>query len=316
VTISRTARLPMAMVAVLVGLVVLALPAAVAGVVPSAVPGACASAEGQVQVTLVVDFGTVDAVAGRPANTSDCLAIGSDGNGVTLLAQRFGTSGVRINGSGLICAIDGYPATGCGDHQPNGSYRYWSYWKGGSEWIYSPVGPAYRRFSGSEDSRVDGWRFVEGAANPNDPQPKAAATGICAPSDSSAPPVTGPPAGSGAGGSGSGGSGTGRGGSAAGSGAAGGGVTSTSAGSNADPSTPAGASDQLDGAATDPTGDVAASETTEPSTGDTMASSEQAAAVGGGPSSSGIPVIAIAVGVAVLALGGGAAVRFRAKSDT
>ena len=102
---------------------------------------------------LVVDFGDVDTGSARPADTADCVA-DPGANGVTLLAKRFGKERIRINGTGLICAIDGYPADGCGDHLPNGKYRYWSYWKGGSSWEYSSVGPAGRSISGRQRRRL------------------------------------------------------------------------------------------------------------------------------------------------------------------
>ena len=305
----RTSRVVPALVATFVVAVVLALPAALAGVVPDALPQACASAEGQVRASLVVDFGTVEGLGSRPANTDDCITLAAGGNGATLIAQRFGKSTIRINSSGLICAIDGYPATGCGEHLPNGKYRYWSYWKGGSRWDYATIGPADRKIV---DGSVEGWRFGDGSTDVNELQPRSSAAGACSSSSPTSPPVTAAPSGPG-GGTGTPTTPT----TATGSGSGG------SEPSAVDPS--AGATDQPPGAMVDPASDVSAGAeasgdddgTTGTSADSSLGAAENAAAVSGHDSKSGGgPVIAAAVALAVVALGGGAALRFRTKSDS
>lgn len=311
-TPTRSARVLLASVAVVVvATVVLGAPALVAGVLPGAgvLSGSCASA-GEVHAGLVVDFGTVDTGTARPANTSDCVA-DPGANGVTLLAKRFGKSGVRINSSGLICAIDGYPATGCGDHLPNGRYRYWSYWKGGSSWEYSSVGPAGRVV---KDGTVDGWHFVEGSASPADGAPgNSGPAGPCGPTTpTTTPPATSTPTSNGGSSGGSSGSGGGSGGS-------GGQVTPTSTGSSPESTATYGDTPvtEADGSVVEP--DAGTDGTAGTATGgstDDLSDVENASDVGGDSSSSGgLPVAVVAVALVVVALGGGAALRFRGRAD-
>ena len=132
---------------------------------PGQLHGACAA--GQVQIAVVVDFGT-----GRSVSAA-CVGAGTRDNGATVLAARasqLGTPLPRYNASGLVCAIDGYPSEGCGD-QTGGHYAYWSYWHGdASGWTYANVGPAGSR---AQPGMVEGWRFQPaGAANPTDPAPR------------------------------------------------------------------------------------------------------------------------------------------------
>jgi hypothetical protein len=131
-------------------------------------PRACAA--GQLHVAVVVDFG--DNGAGV---SSVCVPASAHDNGATVLAARasmLGTPQPRFNASGLLCAIDGVPATGCGE--PVGKkYAYWSYWHGDGGWSYSDVGPAASRVDASV---VEGWRWNSmGAGNPTDPAPRGSA---------------------------------------------------------------------------------------------------------------------------------------------
>lgn len=126
---------------------------------------ACA-ADSPDHVAIVVDFGTVAAVPGAPVGISSlCLAY-SPGvtTGLDLLhaySQQLGLP-LRLAGSGLICAIASYPASGCGIQDGN-HYLYWSYWSGTSAagWQYQSVGPATLRV---KPGVVEGWRFVDGAS--------------------------------------------------------------------------------------------------------------------------------------------------------
>ena len=162
-------------------------------VAPGQVHGACAA--GQVQISVVVDFGT-----GRSVSAA-CVGAGTLDNGATVLAARasqLGTAPPRLNSSGLVCAIDGYPTEGCGD-QTGGHYAYWSYWHGdASGWTYSNVGPAGSR---AQPGTVDGWRFQpDGAGNPSDPPPRGSSdpAATCRPALPPAPSpsiVTGPTSG-------------------------------------------------------------------------------------------------------------------------
>ena len=73
-------------------------------------------------------------------------------NGAEFLAARaqiLNTPPPTYDRSGLLCSIDGYPATGCGEQTGN-SYAYWSYWDGRSgSWVFSNTGPASRRMTNS-----------------------------------------------------------------------------------------------------------------------------------------------------------------------
>jgi hypothetical protein len=191
-----------AVVATLALVVVLVVSAFGSGSWAARIGGAaCASAAGA-HAGLVVDFGTVTSVAGAPSSSVEatCLPVtGSDELGSDLLAAAGHT--LRWQG-GLLCAIDGYPATGCGVGTSKG-YQYWSYWHGGSTWTYSSVGPSSYRIS---DGSVEGWRFVEGSDSSNEGTPRMAPAGPCPPPAVVAPPpsrVLGASPGSGAGSTGS-----------------------------------------------------------------------------------------------------------------
>lgn len=147
----------------------------------------CAAAAGQTRVAVVVDFGTVaDAPVSTPVTV--CVAVDARTTGSVVLAERarlLGTPPPRYDpGSGLLCAIDGFPATGCGERTSTG-YRYWSYHLGDTgAWRRADIGPATRRVG---DASVEGWRFVEGRGDASDPPPRPAPdhTRICPP-----PPTT------------------------------------------------------------------------------------------------------------------------------
>jgi hypothetical protein len=150
-----------------------------------AVSRACAA--GTVHVAIVVDTGTGNSVSAL------CVPAGARDNGAMLLAERasmLGTPQPRYGTSGLLCAIDGFPATGCGERQ-NGRYAYWSYWHGSNgAWTYASVGPASTRV---DPTVVEGWRWEpDGAASPVDPPPRVApvASTICKPVPPPAPPTT------------------------------------------------------------------------------------------------------------------------------
>src|SRR5262245_37890080 len=167
------------------GLVVGLATLIVGGPVPSlAVGRACAA--GQLHVAIVVDFG------GIASTTSTCVAVGSRDNGAAVLAARarqLGTPAPRFGSSGLLCAIDGIPADGCGETHGS-KYAYWSYFHGtGGQWSYANNGPGGSRVNADV---VEGWRWQpDGAGNPSDPPPRgsAAAAAICTP----APPLPPPP---------------------------------------------------------------------------------------------------------------------------
>ena len=177
-----------ALLATGVGLVVLAGPAAS----PAAAASRCGSTvpPGQVRVVVVVDPGD----GGSPGVT--CLVVPEGTKGGKLLFERsgvLGTTSPRFADSGLLCAIDGFPAQECGQ-RTEGGYRYWSYWSGTSgSWVYGNGNPFSRPI---RDGDIEGWRFVDGAGSGGDPAPRVSpSTSLfpaLAPPPTVAPPAPGP----------------------------------------------------------------------------------------------------------------------------
>ena len=176
--------------------------AAVAAVVASivAVPGgvvgttaACAADENR--FAIVVDFG--DATGTPGGNTVSCVTVDADDTAADALVTRarlLGRPVPRYNNAGLLCSIDGFPESGCGERTEAG-YRYWSYWFGGESWSYASTGPAFHR---AKPGEVIGWRFQPaGAATAADPPPRASArfADLCPPARAAeAAPTTAPAA--------------------------------------------------------------------------------------------------------------------------
>lgn len=83
-------------------------------------------------VKVVVDYGTI---AGAPAGPNTrCVDVGEDGTAAEALHGR-----ARYKGN-FLCAIDGYPETGCGDEPPSPYWSFWIWRTGG--WVYSNEGVA------------------------------------------------------------------------------------------------------------------------------------------------------------------------------
>jgi hypothetical protein len=131
-------------------------------------------------VPVVVDFGDLP---NAPALSAVCVPVADASNGAVVLAERakqLGKPAPRYNASGLLCAIDGLPAEGCGQKTADG-YAYWSYWHGDTNgWTYSSTGPGGWR---ARSTTTEGWRFSVGAGNPTDPKPAHSSepTSICRP---------------------------------------------------------------------------------------------------------------------------------------
>jgi hypothetical protein len=182
--------------------VVLAVVAAVL-VVPGALdphglalPGAaCAqaapAAEGTQRIAVAVDPGVLGGGAG-----SICVEVPVGASGADVLvarAQALGRPVPRWASNGLLCALDGVPASGCGE-RIDGAYNYWAYFLGdGGSWSYAGTGPALRR---ATSARTEGWHFVAGAGNASDPPPRfsPAANAICPPPPPPPPVTSSPPA--------------------------------------------------------------------------------------------------------------------------
>ncbi len=157
------------------------------GTAPSASAAGCSGplAAGTIRVVLVVD--ATDIGGGSSAT---CFAVPAGTTGSQLLARRgaeLGTGAPRYGSSGLLCAIDGRPATGCGDRS-SGGFEYWAYFNGTSgSWVYGSYNPFVRRLS---DGDIEGWRYVSGAGNGQDPPPRISPSRSLFPALAPAVPVT------------------------------------------------------------------------------------------------------------------------------
>ena len=80
---------------------------------------ACAktpAVSGKKRVAVVIDYGTTDDAPsgeGPPAAVTICATLAPDATSAQLLAQV--APPLRYDSSGILCAISGYPQTGCGD---------------------------------------------------------------------------------------------------------------------------------------------------------------------------------------------------------
>jgi hypothetical protein len=141
---------------------------------------ATVAAADSVYVALVVDLG--QGYGGSPRVVSGCVRVppGKSGyDALTAFTQQMNWAPPSYNNAGLLCTIDGYPQSGCGQVVASG-YDYWSYWHGDpGTWTYSSEGASRTMQTGD----VEGWRFENpGHGNPTDPPPAAAPdfASICA----------------------------------------------------------------------------------------------------------------------------------------
>lgn len=82
----------------------------------AAICGATDARDGSKRVALVVDFGTrADATGGEnpPAPRTACARVAQDATSAEALASV--AEPLRYDSNALLCAIDGYPRTGCGE---------------------------------------------------------------------------------------------------------------------------------------------------------------------------------------------------------
>ncbi len=154
--------------AVLVGVLSAALAAAGPdALVPFEDLARAAGAEATVSVAFVIDFG------GPAGPVVGCARVPSGTTGYQALAAFAAQQQEQdptYNAAGLLCSIDGRPASGCGQAVPGG-YAYWSYWHGSTgSWQYASAGA----FADVQAGDVEGWRFEDpGKANASDPPPGA-----------------------------------------------------------------------------------------------------------------------------------------------
>ena len=137
------------------------------GLRPFADTAEAAGAAAEVTVAFVIDFGKgTTPVVG-------CVSVKASENRYAALSDFLTSKGMATprydsNGSGLLCAINGVPSTGCGQISA-GHYIYWSYFTGGSGgWSYASTGA----FGTVTPRDVEGWHFQNpGVGNPSDPAP-------------------------------------------------------------------------------------------------------------------------------------------------
>src|ERR1700691_2289759 len=118
-------------------------PAGPGALIPLKMAVASADSVGNdVYVAVVVDFGNGSSMT----TVSKCVPVASNAHDADALAAAVGSDNVAYASSGLLCAIDNYPANGvqnCGESAGSGKYDYWSYWHGSTgSWVYADDGPA------------------------------------------------------------------------------------------------------------------------------------------------------------------------------
>jgi hypothetical protein len=148
-----------------------------------------------VYVAVVVDFGNGSSMS----TVSKCVPVASSAHDADALAAAVGSGNVAYANSGLLCAIDNYPANGvqnCGESVGSGNYDYWSYWHGATgSWVYADDGPAEQSVSSPADD-VEGWMYqLNEPDNRTDPAPAVTPSynQICNASTEVPPPAS-PPA--------------------------------------------------------------------------------------------------------------------------
>lgn len=136
--------------AVLLGAALVVPPAAAAGAPTSQ------RAQGERCVQLVISPGALGG-----GTSSGCVPVADGADGLDVL--RAGGHTLRFDDSGLVCAIDGRPATGCGEAAAGG-YAFWSYWwrTDDGAWRYANRGP------GAHDvpptgRQAEGWAWNDGS---------------------------------------------------------------------------------------------------------------------------------------------------------
>jgi hypothetical protein len=152
-----------------------------------------------VYVAVVIDFGNGSSMS----TVSKCVPIASSAHDADALSAAVGSGNVAYANSGLLCAIDNYPANGvqnCGESAGSGKYDYWSYWHGSTgSWVYADDGPAEQSVSSPADD-VEGLMFqLDEPDNPTAPAPAVtpsysqicnASTEVPPPAQSPAPTTT------------------------------------------------------------------------------------------------------------------------------
>ena len=130
---------------------------------PSSAAASCGAAPtGQTSVMLTVDTGS-----GSPS--SACVRVPDGSTGLDVLSRAGHPVRLDAENPGFVCAIDGFPATGCGD-TVGGDYQYWSYWHStDGAWSYSTLGAAVYRLP--KGCVGEGWRWMSAGSGASSDQP-------------------------------------------------------------------------------------------------------------------------------------------------
>jgi hypothetical protein len=72
------------------------------------------AAEGEKRVAVLIDYGVDEGQGNPPDPRAECAVVAEDASTQQVLQQ---VADVRVEG-GMACALDGYPASGCGDPVP------------------------------------------------------------------------------------------------------------------------------------------------------------------------------------------------------
>jgi hypothetical protein len=135
---------------------------------------AVASAAGGICEGVVLDYGT----GSSPAQPAETVVQGPSVPPGTSDLEAMDDAGdsVSQNDSGLVCAINGYPANGVQDctAKSGNDFYYWSYWQGNpytNTWTYANIGPAEHEVQDG-GTYVEGWHFQNpGPDNASAPPP-------------------------------------------------------------------------------------------------------------------------------------------------
>jgi MYXO-CTERM domain-containing protein len=135
----------------------------------AALPGArpAAAAAGQF-VAVVIDFGP-----GGPPPIVKCVEARGQSEYQAVADALGGPDALRFAPSGLLCGIEGIPATGCGVRTA-GTYAYWAVFNGGaSGWTFANDNPGVQVAS---PSTPIGLRYEPtGSGSASDPAPSVSA---------------------------------------------------------------------------------------------------------------------------------------------
>jgi hypothetical protein len=136
-----------------------------------------ASAASTVCMGIVIDYGKAPSAPTSvvpPPPTTQRIDVASGSTDLDALNDA--NDAFALNGAGLVCTINNYPADGAQNclANSNGQFFYWSYWQGNpgtNTWTYAGEGPASHAVD-SGDTYVEGWTFQDpGPDNPSAPKP-------------------------------------------------------------------------------------------------------------------------------------------------